>query len=190
MDTPQKKPMTLKSFLREMLEIVLIIVLVVLPFRIFVAEPYIVSGASMSNTFETGHYLIINKFWHKFDGLERGDVIVFRSPTSPSESYIKRVVALPGETIRISNNTVSVRGANEEVFSPLEEPYTSSRTYANLEQTLTEEEYFVLGDNRSNSSDSRSWGPLNKSLIKGEPVLRLYPFSQVTPMPGTEVFDY
>lgn len=172
-----------KTLARELVEFALLVVLVVLPFRYFVAEPYIVSGVSMSDTFETGHYLIINKFWHKLSDPHRGDVLVFRSPVEPDKYYIKRVIALPGETITINRSTVTIQTADGETMT-LEEPYTSNPTFADIDVTLTEGEYFMMGDNRAQSFDSRAWGPLDESLIRGEPVMRLFPFAEVHTMPG------
>lgn len=172
-----------KTLARELVEFVLLVVLVVLPFRYFVAEPYIVSGVSMSNTFETGHYLIINKFWHKVSDPHRGDVLVFRSPVETDKYYIKRVIALPGETVIIDQSQVVIEQVNGERIT-LDEPYTSNPTFANIEVTLEEGEYFMMGDNRAQSFDSRAWGPLDESYIRGEPIIRLFPFGLLDTMPG------
>lgn len=173
-----------KTLTRELIEFVLLIVLVVLPFRYFVAEPYIVSGVSMSETFETGHYLIINKFWHKISQPERGDVLVFRSPIEEDKFYIKRVIGLPGETVSITQSRVAVTTESGETIVLEEDSYTSNPTFANVEVSLEEGEYFMMGDNRAQSFDSRAWGPLDESMIRGEPIIRLYPFSQINTMPG------
>ncbi len=169
------------SWLRELIEFVLIITLVVVPIRMFVAEPYIVNGLSMSPTFETGHYLIINKFWHHFKPLERGDIIVFKSPVE-KRYYIKRLIALPGETISIKNQQVEITTVTGRTFI-LKESYASTPTYASLKYDLGDQ-YFVMGDNRTHSSDSRLWGPLDKSLIRGEPILQIFPLPEFGVMPG------
>ena len=176
-------PNSEKTWAREVLEFGLLVVIIVIPFRMFVAEPYIVSGVSMSETYETGHYLIINKFWHKISSSERGDVLVFRSPTEPSKFYIKRVIALPGETIAINDSQVTIID-NSGVSFVLDEPYIKNDTRARLEITMGDEEYFMMGDNRANSFDSRAWGPLDSSHIRGEPVIRLFPFTMINLMPG------
>ena len=169
--------------MRELVEFALIIVLVVVPIRMFIAEPYIVSGVSMSQTFETGHYLVINKFWHHLSAPARGDILVFKSPVE-NRFYIKRVIATPGETISIKDQQVTITPRSGSSFV-LQEPYASSPTYASLSYNLSESQYFVMGDNRTNSSDSRRWGPLEENLIRGEPVIRLFPFSHISLMPGT-----
>jgi len=142
----------------------------------------------MSPTYETGHYLIINKFWHKLQGLERGDVIVFTSPTEPSKSYIKRIVGLPGETVTINSGVTTVlqKDGTEIV---IDEPYVFHDSRDTVSTALEGDQYFVMGDNRQNSYDSRSWGPLDQELIKGEPILRLFPFTQLSWLPGEHTFE-
>ena len=172
-----------RSWTRELVEFALIVVVVVLPIRYFVAEPYIVTGVSMADTYATGHYLIINKFEHKMGGIERGDVLVFRSPAEEDKFYIKRAIGLPGETISIHDGSVYLV-SEDGSETLLEEPYTSSETYGTTRVTLGDSEYFMMGDNRLESFDSRSWGPLESESIRGEPMLRLFPFSQIDFMPG------
>ena len=172
-----------KRWLREIGEFVILVALIVLPLRMFVAEPYIVLGVSMSETFETGHYLIINKFWYKLAEVERGDVLVFRSPVEDGKSYIKRVIALPGESIEIKDTQVIISPLSGEPFV-LDEPYLTEKTYASLSLDLGETEYFMMGDNRAQSFDSRAWGAMDEEYIRGEPIVRLYPFTQINFMPG------
>lgn len=172
-----------KTWWREVVEFVLLVVLIVLPFRFFIAEPYIVSGVSMSKTFETGHYLIINKFWHNYSEVERGDVLVFQSPVEENKYYIKRVIALPGETIEIANAQVTISPTKGESFV-LDESYSANPTHTHTNLELGPGEYFMMGDNRAQSFDSRAWGVLNEELIRGEPFVRLYPFSDIGLMPG------
>ena len=174
----------MKENLIEILKFLLLILVTVVPFRIFVAEPYVVSGISMSNTLETGHYLIINKFKHKFTGLERGDIVVFNPPHDKDKAYIKRVIGTPGETIRIDNEEVFVRAVGSNEFVKINEPYIKNPPRLNDQRTLGEGEYYVMGDNRDNSSDSRSWGAVDESTIKGEPFIRLFPLSRISYMPG------
>jgi len=127
--------------------------------------------------------LIINKFSHKIDGPERGSVIVFRYPNDPSRFFVKRVIGLPGETVEIDNRDVYVT-TNNGTRSLLTEPYLKNMIPNDLTTTLGPTEVFVMGDNRSNSSDSRFWGPLDTSFIKGTAFLRLYPVDQVSLFPG------
>ena len=179
-----KKPAEEENFFVEIIKFALLAAVIVIPFRMFVAEPYIVQGASMSPTFETGHYLIINKFSHRFTELDRGAVVVFRYPNDTSRFFVKRVIGLPGETVRIRDRSVFVQPVGETEFTKLEEDYLKNTIQNNLERDLAEDEYFVAGDNRGNSHDSRAWGPLNESFIKGEALFRLYPVSQISITPG------
>ncbi|MFW0870873.1 MAG: signal peptidase I [Patescibacteria group bacterium] len=178
-NTPPKP----RSWTRELLDFALIVLLVVLPIRYFVAEPYIVTGVSMADTYATGHYLIINKFEYKLGSIDRGDVLVFRSPVEEDKFYIKRVIGLPGETISIHDGHVYAQSEDHEEIL-LEEPYASSRTLGTTLMELDDDEYFMMGDNRIDSFDSRSWGPLNIDNIRGEPVLRLFPLNKIDLMPG------
>src|SRR3989344_3172817 len=153
--------------LREIVMFVLLAVLVVLPVRAFVAQPFIVDGESMHPTFENANYLIIDEISYRFKEPVRGDVIVFRYPGDPSAFYIKRIIGLPGETVSILRGEVSIARMNGETLT-FPEPYVVSEdaTYT-LSTTLGEGEYFVLGDNRPKSSDSRIWGPLPREDIVG-----------------------
>lgn len=178
-----------ENFFVEIIKFALLAAIIVIPFRILIAEPYIVQGASMSPTYETGHYLIINKFSHKFSEIERGSVVVFRYPNDPSRFFIKRIIALPGETLRIQDRQVSVKRVGSDEFELLEEDYLKNTIQNNLEVDIEEDEYFVMGDNRGNSSDSRSWGALNESFIKGQPFVRLYPINEIDINPGKETYS-
>ncbi len=178
------------NFLVELIKFAVIAIIVIVPFRMFVAEPYIVSGASMSPTFETGHYLIIDKFSHFIDTPDRGEVLVFEYPNDPSTFYIKRVIGLPGETVRIQNRSVYVKAVGSEEFVEIDEPYIKNNNQRDIETVIPENNYFVMGDNRGNSSDSRSWGVLDEKFIKGTPLVRLYPFNNISVMPGSDQPDF
>ena len=170
--------------LREIVMFVLLAVLVVLPVRAFLAQPFIVDGESMHPTFENANYLIIDEISYRFKEPVRGDVIVFRYPGDPSAFYIKRIIGLPGETVSILRGEVSITRMNGETLT-FPEPYVVSEdaTYT-LSTTLGEGEYFVLGDNRPKSSDSRIWGPLPREDIVGRAFLRLLPPSSISVFPG------
>lgn len=174
----------MKENIIEIGKFLLLILVTVVPFRIFVAEPYIVSGVSMSNTLETGHYLIINKFKHKITGLERGDLVVFTPPHDQDKTYIKRVLGLPGETLKIDDQKVYIKAKDSDEFVLIEEPYIKTPPRLNDQRTMDEKEYYVMGDNRDSSSDSRSWGVVKQSSIKGEPFIRLFPLKKISLMPG------
>lgn len=134
---------------------IVITLLIVLPIRLFVAQPFIVSGSSMVPTFENGDYLIVDEFSYHFGNPQKGDVIIFKWPKDTTKYFIKRVIGLPGDTV---DGTV-----------------------------LSKDQYFVEGDNRNASSDSRSWGPVTRNLIVGRPLIRLLPLKELSVLPGLSV---
>ena len=175
------------SYIWEVIKFFILAVVIVAPIRFFVAQPFIVQGASMDPTFATGQYLIIDELSYRFNEPERGDVVVLRYPKNPSRFFIKRLVGLPGETLDIKNGVISITTAeNAEPFI-LEEPYvTFLKTDGGDDEIvkLKEGEYFVMGDNRPNSSDSRDWGILPENLIIGKAFLRLFPIDTISFSPG------
>ncbi len=177
----------MKFFSNALKEIALFIVLaliVVPPIRIFVAQPFVVDGESMHPTFENADYLIVDELTYHFHTPQRGDVVVFRAPPNPKVFYIKRIIGLPGETVHISSGKVTITKTNGATLV-LDEPYAmiEDATYM-LDRTLGSNEYFVMGDNRPESSDSRIWGPLPRANIIGRVYLRLLPFSKSGVLPG------
>jgi len=174
-----------RSALAEILKFTLIALMIVTPFRFFVAQPFIVSGASMVPTFDPKEYLVIDELTYRFEKPSRGDVLIFRYPLDSAVFYIKRVVGLPGETIEIKGGSVFITD-REGNTRELSEPYLSTRTPLKDESVtrLTDSEYFVMGDNRVASSDSREWGPLNEKFIVGRAVARLFPISEADILPG------
>lgn len=175
-----------KDFVKEILKFALIAILIVVPFRIYVAQPFIVSGASMSPTFETGQYLIIDQVTYRFEEPKRGDVIIFRFPQDPSKFFIKRVIGLPEEIVEIKNGVVSIRNKEETKTIILPEEYVLPENNRNDSTTtiLRDDEYFVMGDNRRASADSRLWGPLQEDLIVGQALIRVFPVAQFDLFPG------
>ena len=177
----------------EIVKFVIIAAVIVIPLRMYVAEPYIVQGASMDPTFETGQYLIVDRLGYRFEEPKRGDVVVFKYPKDEKTYFIKRIIGLPGEKVNINKGIVTISKTDNDpthgggVFAQvLSEPYVSSlHEKADFyETTLAQDQYFVMGDNRAESSDSRYWGPLPKRLIIGRPMLRLFPVTQVGVFPG------
>jgi len=136
----------------------------------------------MEPSFHDHEYLIIDEISYRFRPVVRGEVVVFRYPLNPQEYFIKRIVALPGETIQIKDSEVIVYNEEFPGGLILEETYLDENTptYANDEGkiTLEENEYYVLGDNRTASKDSRSFGPIHRSFITGRVFLRGWPFSR------------
>lgn len=172
------------GFIREILEIFKIIIVaaaIVLPIRYFIAQPFIVRGASMEPTYNNSDYLLIDEATYYFRSPERGEVIVFRYPQNPRQFFIKRIIALPGETVELRDGKVRVikDGQKEEII--LDEPYLARgvETAGNASLTLGESEYFVLGDNRPASSDSRFWGPLPKKFLIGRAFFRAWPVTEL-----------
>ena len=175
-----------KDSVKEILRFVIIALLITLPIRFFIAQPFIVSGASMADTFHNSDYLIIDQVTYNFKEPERGDVVVFKYPLDKSKFFIKRIVGTPGETVTIKDGVVTI--TNQEEFI-LEEPYIKSDTenFNNLRETkinLKDDEYFVMGDNRKASSDSRTWGPVPEKNITGRVFLKLYPVKETSLLPG------
>ena len=146
-----------KSSFWEIIRFVLITLLIVIPIRAYVAQPFIVSGLSMYPSFDDGEYLIIDELSYLLRTPARGEVVVFRYPKDQSKFFIKRVINLPGETVLIQNKTYQLKPG----------------------------EYFVLGDNRNMSLDSRAWGPVPERLMKGRVLLRLFPLNRLSLLPAS-----
>ncbi len=177
--------------MKDVLTFLLLVFLIVVPIRIFVAQPFIVNGASMDPTFNTGQYLIVDQLSYRFNSPKRGDVVVFRYPNDPNQFFIKRIIGLPGEKLEIQQGSVTVYSKENPSGVKLEEPYIKNNSKNdNLVIALNKDEYYVLGDNRSASSDSRSWGPLSASEIIGRPLFRLIPFRTISIFPGKYKSDY
>ncbi len=170
--------------LKELLWLALLAVLVVVPIRVFIAQPFVVEGLSMFPTFKDGDYLVIDELSYRLAEPARGDVVVFRYPNNPSIFYIKRVIGLPGETVRIERGQVSITRTDGTTLT-LDEPYVVAEdaTYSGV-STLGTGQYFVMGDNRPKSSDSRVWGPLPKEDLMGKAFARVLPANTASLAPG------
>jgi len=167
----------------DLLKFAVIALIIVVPIRMFIAKPFVVSGSSMVPTFENGDYLIVDQLTYKFEDPARGDVVIFRYPNDRTKFYIKRIIGLPGDTIKSEDGKVIIYNKHYPDGLFLDEPYLENISLDNFTVTLREK-YFVMGDNRPQSSDSREWGPLEESYIIGRPVLRLHPVQNINFFPG------
>lgn len=168
------------AFIWETTKVVVISLAIILPIRYYLVQPFFVKGASMEANFEDGDYLLVDELSYRFSEPARGDVIIFRYPGDNSQFFIKRIIGLPGETIEIKNNEVMIYNIDHPDGFVLSEEYLSAdqETLGNMLMRLDGNEYFVLGDNRLRSSDSRRWGPVNKTLITGKAFIRAWPFNR------------
>jgi signal peptidase I len=189
----EKKEMSPAGHMLEVLKFFVLALIIVAPIRFFVAQPFIVQGKSMDPTFETGQYLIVDELTYRFEKPQRGDVIVLRYPKDTDKYFIKRIIGLPGETLTISEGQVSIITKQKETIV-LDEPYvTFAKTdiadnetivLADHKESDANDEYFVMGDNRAASLDSRVWGTLPERLIVGRAYVRLFPFNTIDYLPG------
>jgi signal peptidase I len=176
--------------LAEIVRFSIIAILIVVPVRMFVAQPFIVSGASMEETFQSGEYLIVDQVSYYFEKPSRGDVIIFRYPKDPSKYFIKRVIGEPGDTVLIEDGIVTIKNEKYPDGFVLTEPYAEEMPLEpKMKEVLGDREYFVMGDNRDESSDSRAWGVLQEERIIGRAWVRLFPPSAVDYLPGAAVPD-
>ncbi len=175
-----------ENFLLEFIKFIVITLVVVLPIRWFIAEPYIVSGASMDPTFASNQYIIVDQLSYRLGNPARGQVVIFHDPLNIKIDFIKRIIGLPGETVKIDGEQVTITNAVGETFT-LDEPYVAAANQKDnppSSVTLGKDEYFVMGDNRAESFDSRSWGVLPRNLIVGTPFIRLFPLNKIGLYPG------
>lgn len=185
--TPETtKKINWKAILKEVVIFGIIALGVVLPFRMYIAEPYLVDGRSMDPTFATGDYLIVDKLTYRHKIPERNSVIVFKYPLDTSKNFIKRIVGLPGETVIIKNDIVTIVNKENPEGFVVDGSYVTHHSNGDFQQKLGENEYYVLGDNRAESYDSRFWGPLDKKYMLGKPILQLFPISKISISPGKD----
>ncbi|KKU97516.1 MAG: Signal peptidase I [Parcubacteria group bacterium GW2011_GWB1_48_6] len=169
-------------FFWEVAKAIIISLAIIIPVRYFLVQPFFVKGPSMQSTFQDGDYVLIDEISYRFQAPERGDVVIFIAPNEPDEHYIKRIIALPGETIQIRDSKVIIfNKKNPKGFALDESGYLDSNqiTRGELTQKLDGDDYFVMGDNRLHSSDSRVWGLLNHKLITGRVFFRALPLAKI-----------
>ena len=171
-----------RSFL-EIVKIVVISAAIVIPIRLFIVCPFYVQGASMEPNFYDKEYLLVDEISYRFREPERGEVVVFRYPEDPREYFIKRIIGLPGETLKIDNGGVYLLDKSTNSWTKLAEAYLASDsntlTFEAQQVTLGPDEFFVLGDNREHSRDSRYFGPLNRRYLIGRVMFRGLPLKRV-----------
>jgi signal peptidase I len=179
-----------ESFIKEIVKFTIIALVIVIPIRLYIAQPFIVDGQSMDSTFANGQYLIVDQLSYHFEKPARGEVIIFKYPVDPRMYFIKRIIGLPGETVISKAGQISIVNADHPETAPLvlDEPYVDAVNHAsdNFRTTLGPDQYYVMGDNRSHSSDSHIWGPLDTKFITGRPIFRLFPPTKISVFPGSE----
>lgn len=171
------------AYVFELVKVVVISLAIIIPIRYYLIQPFYVKGASMEPNFYDQEYLIIDEISYRFHAPARGDIVVFRYPRNPEEFFIKRVIGLPGERVQVKDGFVYIYNQEHKDGIELPEKYLSAdlRTYALNEEitTLGQSEYYVLGDNRNSSKDSRSFGAVDKKFITGRVLLRGWPFNRI-----------
>ena len=180
LDSGKPEPSMSGKFVSEIWElskIIIVSLLIVVPIRLFVAQPFIVRGASMEPNFHEGEYLIVDEASYYMREPVRGEVIVFRYPQDTTQFFIKRIIGLPGETVRISGGKVTIINDTYPEGLVLEEDYlsVSAATTPDQEVIVDKDKFFVMGDNRPYSSDSRRWGMLDEKYLIGRALVRLWP---------------
>lgn len=167
----------ISNFFMDFLETIVVALSIFVVVYLFLVQPHEVKGSSMEPNFQNNDYILTDKISLKLHEPARGDVVIFKAPRNPDVDYIKRVIGLPQEKVKIQNGAVYINGLR------LSEPYLTSSTnlfpgsflQEGVEITVPEGEYFVMGDNRSHSSDSREFGPIPQSLIIGKAIFRYWP---------------
>lgn len=181
------------AFVWEVVKIFAFAAAIIIPIRLFLFQPFLVEGSSMAPNFHSGEYVIVNEVGYKnvhLGGvtllaprreLHRGDPVVFRFPQDPKTFFIKRVIGLPGERVTVRGGIVTIyNDAHPDGFVLTEDylPNGGIVTTDDVDYTVAPDEYFVIGDNRNHSYDSRMWGPLNKDFVMGKVLVRIWPFTR------------
>lgn len=165
----------------ELAKILILALIIVLPIRYFLFQPFIVKGESMMPNYQNGNYLIVDEISYRFSEPKRGDVVIFNTSFIPGyqgDRFIKRIMALPGETIVIKDNKITITKDGKELQVDESKYLVGADTQGDLKKILGQDEYFVMGDNRKYSFDSRIWGVLPRKEIVGKVFLRLLPINK------------
>lgn len=176
-DTPKAKAIAL---VLEMVQVLAVSLAIIIPVRWFLIQPFYVQGASMEPNFFDHEYLIIDELSYRLDDPRRGDVVVFHYPNDPKQFFIKRVIGLPSETVEISDGKVRIYNEAHPNGILLDETAYLDQDFTAATQTITLKagQYYLLGDNRSSSLDSRFFGPVDRSHIVGRVWVRGYPIDR------------
>lgn len=156
--------------------------------RYFIFKPFIVHGASMSPNFYENEYLIIDEVSYRVNEPKRGDIVVLRNPRDEKEFFLKRVIGLPGERIVVRDGAVQIAKTPDGAPTTLSEPYLPSREFTpgSVDLALGADDYYVMGDNRDASLDSRIFGPVTSNFLIGKVLLRGFPFDRAQRFPVPE----
>jgi signal peptidase I len=171
----------------ELIKTLLYMAVIAFTVRAFVLQPFKVEGLSMFPNLHDRDYLLVDKLSYRLSEPRRGDVVVFHYPKNPSVTYVKRVIGLPGETVRIQDSKVYIVNGQfpegallTESYIPDENTTLAKASTANAEFDVPQNSFFVLGDNRMNSFDSRGWGELPRSQIIGRVLILTYPLNRIS----------
>lgn len=164
----------------ELFKVILISLVIIIPVRYFLIKPFYVKGASMEPSFYDKEYLIIDELSYRLGEPHRGDSVVFKYPLDPRQFFIKRIIGMPGERILIADGVIKIYNQDNPEGKVLREQYIELgiQTLQDTDLTLEEDEFFLLGDNRSASLDSRAFGPVKRKFIVGRTLLRGWPITE------------
>jgi signal peptidase I len=170
-----------KSTLREVMESLVIAVILALLIRTFILQPFYIPSGSMEPTLMIQDHIIVNKIGYRFWEPQRGDIVVFRFPRDPSKDFVKRLIGLPGEKVEIRNSQLYING------QLVPEKYLPSDIgdFGSFKPTvIPANSYFMMGDNRNNSDDSRNWGVLPRENVIGKAMLTYWPLTRIHLLTG------
>lgn len=175
------------NFVFDFLETIVVALSVFVVIYLFIVQPHEVKGSSMEPTFQNNEYIITDKISYRFGKPNRGDVVIFKAPVNPDVDYIKRIIGLPGETVMVQSGRIYIDGKmlNEPYLEDLTPVFPGGFIKEGVAVSVPEDLYFVMGDNRPHSSDSREFGPIEKKLIIGKAVFRYWPVNNLGLIPGT-----
>ena len=191
-DKPVKNPFILVklvksgiNFFFDFLETIVVALSVFVVVYLFLVQPHEVKGSSMEPSFLNNQYIITDKISYRFGDPQRGDVIIFKAPVNPDVDYIKRIIGLPGDKVMITKGKVFINGKmiSELYLADLTPIFPNGFVQDGVEIDVPQEHYFVMGDNRPHSSDSREFGPISKKLIIGRAIFRYWPVNDIGVIP-------